>query len=254
MSTARTSERLPLRRSVFWGTLILGLLLFGVLIALGTWQVKRLAWKEGLIATIAERVEATPRPLSEIEALHAQTGDVDYWSAAAQGTFLNDRESHFLATWQGSSGFFVYTPLRLEDRRILMVNRGFVPFDRKDPATRPEGQVDGPVTIEGLARNPLAGKPSFIVPDNDPAKNVFYWKDLQAMAARASIPGEELLPFFLDAGPAPVPGGLPVGGVTLIDMPNNHLQYAVTWYGLAATLLVVLVLMLRRQPLDRARP
>ena len=254
MSSGRAGERLPLRRSVFWGTLFLGLLLFGVLIALGTWQVKRLAWKEALIATIAERVEATPRPLGEIEALYAQTGDVDYWSAAARGTFLHDRESHFLATWQGSSGFFVYTPLRLDDGRILMVNRGFVPFDRKDPATRPEGQVDGPVTIEGLARNPLAEKPSFIVPDNDPAKNVFYWKDLGAMAARAGVPAEELLPFFLDAGAAPVPGGLPVGGVTLIDMPNSHLQYAVTWYGLAATLLVVLVLMLRRKPGSPACP
>jgi surfeit locus 1 family protein len=100
--------------------------------------------------------------------------------------------------------------------------------------------VKGEVTVIGLARNPLAQKPSFIVPDNQPAENIFYWKDLSVMTATAGLPaGAKVLPFFVDANDAPNPGGLPVGGITLINLPNNHFQYALTWYGLALVLLVV---------------
>jgi surfeit locus 1 family protein len=219
---------------------VLAVLAFAALIALGTWQVERLHWKEGLLATIDQRIHSTPRPLADIERLFAEKHDVEYWPVTMKGTFLHSGERHFLATWKGNSGFNVYTPLRLDDGRYIFVNRGFVPYSRKDPATRPEGQVKGEVTVTGLARNPLAEKPSFIVPENEPAKNVFYWKDLSAMAATAGLPaGAQVLPFLVDAGAAPNPGGLPVGGVTLIDLPNNHFQYALTWYGLALILLVV---------------
>ncbi|MGI6851411.1 SURF1 family protein [Mesorhizobium sp. 1B3] len=223
-----------------WLTLLLGLVLFGVLVGLGTWQMQRLAWKEGLIAAVDARIKEQPRPLAEIEKQFIETGDADYWPVSTSGRFLNDRESHFLATWQGRAGFFVYVPLALPDGRYVLVNRGFVPFDRKDAATRSEGQVEGDQPVAGLARNPLAEKPSSLVPDNDPVKNVFYWKDLRAMAAKADLPADRMVPFFIDAGPAPNPGGLPIGGVTLINFPNNHLQYALTWYGLAAALAAVL--------------
>jgi surfeit locus 1 family protein len=219
---------------------LLGVLAFAALIALGTWQVERLHWKEGLLATIDQRIHSAPRPLSEIERLFADRHDVEYWPVALKGTFLHTGERHFLATWNGDAGFNIYTPLKLDDGRYVFVNRGFVPYDRKDPSTRAEGQVEGEVTVTGLARNPLAEKPSFIVPDNDPAKNMFYWKDLPAMTATAGLPaGATVLPFFVDADAAANPGGLPVGGVTLINLPNNHFQYALTWYGLALVLLVV---------------
>jgi surfeit locus 1 family protein len=209
-------------------------------VALGTWQVQRLHWKEGLLAQIDRRIHSAPRPLSEIERIFADSHDVEYLPVTTRGTFLHGGERHFLATWQGDSGFDVYTPMKLDDGRYLFVNRGFVPYDRKDPATRPDGQVKGEVAVTGLARNPLAEKPSFIVPENEPAQNMFYWKDLAAMTATAGLPtGAKVLPFFVDAGKAPNPGGLPVGGVTLIDLPNNHFQYALTWYGLAIVLLVV---------------
>ena len=217
------------------------LLTLGILLALGTWQVQRLAWKEGLIATIEERVVAEPRPLTDIETRYATTRDVDDWPVTVAGTFHHDRERHYLATWRGQSGFHVLTPLELADGRFVFVNRGFVPYDRKDPASRPEGQVDGSVEVAGLSRTAETEKPSFIVPDNDAAKNVFYWKDLREMAESAGLDDETVLPFFIDAGDASNPGGLPVGGVTRIDLPNSHLQYAVTWYGLALTLVVVMV-------------
>jgi surfeit locus 1 family protein len=220
---------------------VLGLVAFAILIGLGTWQVQRLHWKEGLIAMIEARVSAPPRPLAAIEARLADTGDVDYWPVSLSGSFHHEGERHFFATHKGSSGYFIYTPLELDDGRLIMVNRGFVPFDRKEPASRREGQVEGRQEISGLARNLVDEKPNSLMPDNDPAKNIFYWKDLAAMSASAGVGRpDDYLPFFVDADDAPNPGGLPVGGVTLISMPNSHLQYAVTWYGLAAALAGVL--------------
>src|ERR1700752_1670733 len=198
-----------------WLALILGGIAFVIFICLGTWQVERLQWKEALIATIEQRTHAAPLPLAEIESRFGSTGDVDYTPVTAIGTFLHSGERHFLATWQGQSGFFVYTPLQLGDDLIFFVNRGFVPYDLKDPAKRPEGQVAGLVSVTGLARNPLAGKPSSLVADNDPEKNVFYWKDRDAMAASAGLrAGSEIVPVFIDADAAPNLGGYPIGGVT----------------------------------------
>ncbi|MEP9385738.1 SURF1 family protein [Mesorhizobium sp. KR9-304] len=224
-----------------WLFAVLGLFAFVTLLALGTWQVQRLQWKEGLLATIEARRTAAPLPLAEIEALHRSIGDVDYMPATVTGIFRHGGERHFLATWKGQSGFFVYTPLELEDGRFVFINRGFVPYGLKDPSKRPSGQVEGEVTVNGLARNPLQAKPSSLVPDNDPARNVFYWKDRDAMARSANLrAGAEVVQVFIDAGDTPNPGGYPVGGVTLIDLPNSHLQYAVTWYGLAAALVAVM--------------
>lgn len=223
----------------------LGLVAFVLLIGLGTWQMERLAWKEGLIATIDRRMNAAPMSLADVEKQFSAIGDVDYVPVTLSGTFLHQGERHFFTTWDGNTGYSVYTPLKLADGRFIFVNRGFVPYELKDPAKRAQGEVPGDVTITGLARNPLPGKPSMMVPDNDVAKNIFYWKDRDAMAATAGLPaGAAVLPFFVDAGKSPNPGGLPIGGTTIVDLPNNHLQYALTWYGLAATLVGVMAVWL----------
>lgn len=233
-----------------------GLVVFALLIVLGTWQVQRLQWKEGLLASIAERTVAPPEPLVAVEERLARTGDVEYWPVTVTGTLRHEGERHFFATYRGNSGYFVYTPLELDDGRFVFVNRGFVPFDLKDPATRVEGQVDGPVNVTGLARNRLDEAPSFIVPDNQPDRNLFYWKDLDTMAATSGVGAlGDYVPFFVDADDAPNPGGLPVGGVTIIDLPNSHLQYAVTWYGLALALAGVFAYWAYRARRDaRGRP
>jgi surfeit locus 1 family protein len=230
----------------------LGIVLFLILLALGTWQVQRLYWKEGLLQTIDQRTHSAPVPLAEVEKRFAATGDVDYTPVTMTGAFLHKGERHFLATWQGQSGFDVFTPLQLDDGRFVLINRGFVPYDFKDPAKRPQGQVTGKVTVTGLARNPLAAKPSMMLPDNDLRENIFYWKDRDAMASSAGLPaGAALVPIFIDANATPNPGGLPAGGVTVIDLPNSHLQYAITWYGLAAALAGVLISWLRRPAKDQ---
>lgn len=234
MNDQSKRQRLP------WGLLIASLIALIILLGLGTWQVERLQWKEALIASTQERIHEPPLPLAEMEKIYREKGSVEYLPVTVSGTFMHQGERHFLATYEGKPGFNVYTPLMLEDGRFVLVNRGFVPYEKKDPQTRLDGQLDGPVTITGLARDPLSAKPGYFLPDNDVAKNIFYWKDWSAMAESADIPSlDDAVPFFIDADNKPNFGGLPVGGVTIIDFPNNHLQYAVTWYGLALALIGV---------------
>ncbi len=230
------------------------LVALAVLLSLGTWQVQRLHWKEQLLADMAARRAAQPVSLAKIEALAAKGEDIEYRPVTVSGVFANNRERHFFATWHGRTGYYVYTPLELADGRFLFVNRGFVPFEAKEPEMRKQGQLTGEQTVTGLARARLAEKPSSLVPENDLAKNVFYWKDLDAMAASTGIPAESLVPFFVDAGDAPNPKGLPIGAVTQFDLPNSHLQYAVTWYGLAAALVGVALYALFRRKGDRPAP
>lgn len=225
----------------FWAALVIVPIALVILLSLGTWQVNRLHWKETLLADIEARGSAPAADVAEVERLLAAGEPVDYRHATASGRYLNDKERHFLATFEGQSGFYLYTPLELEDGRYLFVNRGFVPYDRKDPSTRPESLVAAPQTVTGLARAELTEKPSSLVPDNDEKANIFYWKDRARMAASVGLPADRVLPFFLDADATPVAGGLPKGGVTQIDLPNNHLQYAITWYGLALALAAVAI-------------
>lgn len=236
MASDETSTREAARLG--WAAYVLALAAFAVLIGLGTWQLQRLGWKNELLAAIEARRTSAPVKLGEVEKQFSATADVDYQAMRVSGEFLHDKEQFFFATFKGETGFYVYTPLRLADGRYIFVNRGFVPYELKDRAKRPL-EVLGNVAISGLARNPLPAKPSILVPDNDLGGNIYYWKDIAAMTANAGFDAVHVVPFFLDADAAPNPGGLPRGGVTLIDLPNNHLQYAVTWYGLAAALVAV---------------
>ena len=234
MSDASRPFGTQLKRRLF--VLLTGVVFLSLLV-LGTWQVQRMQWKQSLLASIDARSKSQPQSLSDIEHIYLETGDVDYRPVVVSGQFEHQSERHFFATHKGLSGYFVYTPLRLADRRVVFVNRGFVPFDRKEPATRREGQIDGPVSVTGLARNRLDRKPSWVVPDNDLSKNIYYWKDITSMSRQGGYAiADEVVPLFVDADEAPNPGGLPIGGVTIVNLPDNHLQYALTWYGLAASL------------------
>jgi surfeit locus 1 family protein len=235
-------------RGRFWFALAACLVGIAILMALGTWQVERLQWKEALVAQIDERIASEPADLDALEAQYAATGDVDYTPATVEGRFLNEGERYFLSTFEGQSGWNVHVPLLVDGERLLFVNRGFVPYDRRDAATRREGQVEGRVTVSGLARNPPAEASGFFVPENDPVGNTFFRRDIDAMVQGLELPpGVRVLPFFLDAGPGRAPGGWPVGGTTVIEIPNNHLQYAITWYGIGLVLVVMTVLLVVSQ-------
>lgn len=209
-----------------------------VLVGLGAWQLERKRWKEGLIARIAARVHAAPVPLVQAEELWAAAGDVEYLHVAARGSFHHDKERYLYAPSATGLGWHVYTPLQVAPARILWVNRGFVPDAQREPATRRAGQMAGEVEVRGLLRMPAAK--GWFTPDNDPARNLWYWPDVAALQASGFGEGQAALPITLDADAEPAPpGGLPRGGVTRLALPNRHLEYALTWYGLALTLVGV---------------
>jgi len=213
-----------------------------LLLGLGTWQIERLQWKEGLIAERQAAVTAPPAPLP---ATLAAARGLEFHRLRAVGSFLNDHELYLHATnAAGDAGYQVVTPLRVPGGAFLLVDRGFVPAERKAPQSRLAGEREGEVSVTGLLRVPAAGRPGWFVPDNDPARNEWFYVDLPAMAKAASL--DPVLPFYLDADASPNPGGWPVGGQTVLDLPNNHLQYAITWYALAAGLLTVYVAVWRR--------
>lgn len=214
-----------------------------VLIGLGNWQMRRLAWKEDLLATIEARRAADPLPLDDaIAAARAEAkanpeadyGRLDYRPAMATGVF-EPGEALFYATDEGLVGWQVLAPLRLPDGRALIVNRGFVPDALMDDAAL-RAPPDGETMVAGLLRDPLEEKPGPFVPDNGP--DVFYWKDFGAIRGRWGLTEAETVPAILDVGPTPI-GEVPVGGQTIIDLPNNHLGYAATWYGIGAGLVGV---------------
>lgn len=211
---------------------------FAVLCGLGTWQVQRKAWKEGLIATVSERFAAPPAglpPPAEWARLDPATDEFRRVRFTAE--LINDNEA--LVFTAGSSlhggnagpGYWVFTPERVLDR-IVMVNRGFVPETRKDPATRPQGQIAGPVEVVGVLRWPE--QPGLFTPAADPAKNLWFARDPTAIAQAKGL--GPVAPFYVEQESPPVPGGLPRAGALQALLPNNHLGYAITWYGLALVL------------------
>lgn len=218
---------------------VLALASFAVLIGLGIWQMQRLAWKEGLIARIESRTQAEPVSLQRALQEWGDTGDIEYLRVKLTGSFLHEHERHLYSLLKGQSGWHIITPFKTPNGALVMVNRGFVPDQLKSPQTRAQGQVSDKVTLVGLARAP--GEKGYFTPDNDAAKNTWYWRDLVAMAPLQPGEGQSgrLVPFFVDLEQNPVPGSWPKGGVTRVELPNKHLQYAGTWFGLAGVLLVV---------------
>lgn len=235
--SAQTSKK---SNKWLWLALILGGIALIVLLSLGTWQVQRLAWKEALLATIQERTRQSPVAIGEVIDRLKSGKDIEYVPVTAAGNFDHENEQHFFATHNGNSGFYVYTPLYMSEAQVVFVNRGFVPYDRKTPSSRPDSLVAGTQTVTGLARSAPGSRAGWVVPDNDIAKNVFHWKDLTAMRDRAGLTVDQVVPMFIDQNDNADGKTLPVGGVTMINLPNNHLQYAITWYGLALTLIGVL--------------
>jgi surfeit locus 1 family protein len=227
------------RSGLVWPTLF-SLFAFAVLIGLGTWQLQRLQWKNALIAQIEARVHAPPVPLADALAALGRADDLEYTRVAVRGRWVPGVERLLWAPTSSGPGWHVYAPLRTTAGPIVIVNRGFVPDVRRDPGARPEPAQAGEVSLVGLLRMPETKR--MFTPENDVARNIWYWRDIAGMA-RSMLPdaGAEVAPFAIDAeaGSAPAPG--PEGGVTRLELPNSHLQYAITWYGLAATLVGVYV-------------
>jgi surfeit locus 1 family protein len=228
-----------------------------VLLSLGTWQINRKVWKDGLLATIAARQSAPPITLRDAVTRAAGTSldAVDYQRVRVRGTFDHSTERHVYAPRNSGQGWHVYTLLTPDDGGTpIFVNRGWVAEAVKDPLNRTAGQLSGVIEINGLVRKPEV-KATF-TPDNDYKNNRWYWRDIEAMRWGESGPPtaeaptrmklRQYAPFALEADALPEnPGGWPKGGVTYVAVSNRHLEYAGTWYGLACTLLGVFVVFAR---------
>ena len=217
-----------------------------VLLALGIWQVERRAWKLDLIDRVERRVHAEAAPVPGPAAWPAINRSHDeYKRVTLSGRMFNDRETLVQALTVEGPGYWVLTPLQTADG-VVLVNRGFIPSDRRDPASRNAGNRDGTVSVTGLLR--LSEPGGGFLRHNDPAADRWYSRDVAAIAAARGL--ANVAPFFVDADATSNPGGLPIGGLTVIAFPNNHLVYALTWFTLALMLAGAGLQRLRRSRSD----
>jgi surfeit locus 1 family protein len=224
---------------------VLTLAAVAILVSLGNWQVRRLAWKEDLIAAATERPHEAVRDLptpSTWGTLDPAGGD-GYRPFRLTGRFLHDKEVRVFTSIPdprgsyGGPGYWIVTPFALADGGTVLVNRGFAPEEKSLPGARGETLVSDPVTVTGLMRPDETR--SYFTPDDRPDQNMFFARNVAAISAARNL-SPPVAPFTIDLVASETPaGGLPQAGETRISFPNNHLQYALTWYGLAAALLAV---------------
>jgi len=208
-------------------------LLFALLCGLGAWQMERLQWKLALIGTVNSHMAAAPLPLDQIQAMNRR--EAQYRRVTLTGRFDHAHEAFVFTTDAGAPVYHVLTPFIVDDGRTLMVDRGEVPKEKRDPATRAAGNVMGSTVVTGVWRIPDA--PGAFTPAPNPAQRIWYSRDLAGIAAVAHL--TLAAPVVIEADATANPGGWPRGGQTVVSFRNQHLSYAVTWFGLAVVLLGV---------------
>jgi surfeit locus 1 family protein len=206
-------------------------------LGLSAWQMERREWKLGILERIAVNQAAAPVALDDL--LKGDPLAREYGRVKVAGTFLHDKEFHLAArSMKNTVGMQIVTPIRTDDGRIVLFDRGWVPSEKKEPEKRAAGQVAGKVELTGIVRRAQVQRQ--FSPDNVPDKNVWFHVDVPLMRKLAGgAPDAKLDTFFLEADATPNPGGLPIGGQTRLDIPNDHLQYAITWFGIALALVGV---------------
>jgi surfeit locus 1 family protein len=272
-----STVRAPRSTGTRIGLAVTAVLLFCVFTMLGTWQVQRRTWKLDLIARVDQRVHAPPvPPPPPAEWPQVTAANSEYRHVRVTGTFLNESETLVQALTELGTGYWVLTPLQLADGTVLIVNRGFVPPERRDRAAHEAGAATTGATVTGLLR--ISEPKGSFLRRNDPVKGLWYSRDVEAIAAARGL--SRVAPYFVDeeAGEgdgqrvadasvgtdggvvganrtavgsdgelvaangrqaaAQAPTSAPVGGLTVIAFRNTHLTYAITWFGLALMVLV----------------
>ena len=210
---------------------LFGLALFAGFVALGTWQVHRLTWKEALIAHTDARVHAAPVAApGPAQWARLTAANAEYRHVRLRGIWL-DRQTRVWTATDAGSGYWILTPLRRADGSIVLVNRGFAPqgwCDLKGVCPAPPA---GEVTVTGLLR--ISEAPG-LFRRNDPATDTWYTRDVAAIAKARGL--ADVAPYFVDAD-ASTGVAWPRGGMTVVHFPNHHLNYLITWYLLALMVL-----------------
>lgn len=212
------------------------------LVWLGVWQLHRRVWKLALIAQVERKLAATPEAAPGPDRWPAVSNDDAYTRLSVRGRYEADRSTFVQAVTDIGPGYWVMTPLVSDRGFTLLVNRGYVPQEMKSgPIPAPSDEVD----VTGLLR--LSEPHGGFLRANDPAADRWYSRDVPAIAAKRRI--GPVAPYFIDADAATSPGW-PRGGLTVIRFPNNHLQYALTWFAMAALLAGAVGWMARRPEKD----
>jgi surfeit locus 1 family protein len=222
-------------RPTLWPTLM-AVPAFLVLLGLGTWQIERLKEKEALIQRLEQRLAEPPyERLPDDQDIEA----IEYRRVRLTGEWLHARELFLHGrTFNNRAGAHVVTPFRTVDGAVALIDRGWVPLERQDPARRASGQIAGLTAVEAVIRRDR--RKGYFQPDNEPDRGLWFFADVAAMAKAAGIDGAR--PYFLEALRTSVPGGFPVGGEISVALRNDHLHYAITWFSLALGLAVIYVL------------
>ena len=213
---------------------------FLILLALGFWQLQRLEWKRAVITQITARISAEPIAFDAALTRESAGENMEYQPVYIDGAYLNDLESGVFGTLNGAAGVYVFTPVKLDaaDDRLVYVNRGFAPQEFRAPEARTDGRIEGAQRISGLFRHAERRRAldAALAPKDQPADNLYFTRDPQAIGAQhgLSVPA-----FYIDSFGRENTAAWPRGGVTRIDIPNRHLEYALTWFGLGAALLGV---------------
>ncbi|MHC1551741.1 SURF1 family protein [Phyllobacterium sp. K27] len=222
-------QHLPPAKLIWIGSLVLFCII--ALTSLGVWQLERRLWKLDLISQVEQRVHAPPIPAPGPDMwTRIDAKDFAYRHITTSGKFLNKPATLVQAVTARGSGFWVLSPFQSTDGFTVFINRGFVPTEKSRDEWRPNHQQT--ITITGLLRvtEPDGG----FLRSNDPAGDRWYSRDVTAIAATQNI--GPVAPYFIDADAYQDPNQLPVGGLTVIRFANNHLVYALTWFGMALLL------------------
>ncbi len=204
---------------------------FVILMSLGFWQIERLHWKLGLIAEMNANMVAPPLSLDGALALGPRA---QYRMMLLRGRFLNDKEAFVFTTGpEGAPVYHILTPLKLDDGRVVMIDRGYILTTLTDPKKRIA--PDGEHLVFGIWRTP--DEPGAFTPAPDAAHRIWYARDLKAIAKADGV--TLAAPVLIEADATPNAGGWPKGGQTVVNLPNSHLDYALTWFGLAIGMLGV---------------
>lgn len=227
--------------------LIFALVGVAILLTLGTWQMQRRQWKLNLIEQIETRSKLPPISIAEAVSHWNADNDIEFIHMTAEGRFEHDKERHLFTVEDGVAGWRIITPMKLARGGEIFIDRGFVPDHLKDKALRREGLIWGLTRVTGLLRK--SEEKGFFTLDNRFESNEFFWRSLTDMAKSAygAIP-QNLAPFFLVAQKSETAGPeWPRPRATPPDLPNRHLEYALTWYSLALVLIVIFGLFARKR-------
>jgi surfeit locus 1 family protein len=203
-------------------------------LALGVWQVQRLAWKQELIARVQRNVQGAPVPAPGPAAWPQLSRAADeYRRVRLRGSFAHALETPVRASTALGAGYWILTPMRTEQGFWVLVNRGFVPPELRERGTREMQEPEGPEEVVGLLRFTEPG--GSLLQANEPAQGRWYSRDVQAIAAARDLHDAPVAPYFVDAAATAAQAtGYPRPGLTVLHFSNNHAVYAATWFALAA--------------------